>query len=828
MRRWLCIGFLMTSAPLCAQVTVQGVSSTPATPVAVAAPVQFIADATSTVPGNLQYRWDFGDGTPRTQWLDVHTATHAYTRAGVYTVLVQVRDASLGLAAATLPMVVRLPMTAPSPRSSSIQVHPTRGEVWLVNPDHGEVAVLDADALGVLAEIEVGPAPSALAIDGSGQVWVVTQGDDALHRIDAATRTVIERIELGYGSRPVSLVFDPAGQAYVALAGRGSVRRLAASGQMLGEIALGADIEAMTMRADGSALFVSRLVSHGEAGTVWRIALPAFATADVIALPLDTTSPDSGTAARGLPNYIGALALAEDGINLWYGGKKDNMLRGLFREGQPLTFETSLRSLLGRIDTGAAVESTAARMDLDNAGRVSALLLAPGSSHLFAAQDGNARVLVLDPWNRAQLAQLDVGAAPRGLAFDAQAGRLWVQNVLSRSVSVFDVAGHLQNGAGPIPLLAEIVSATHEPLPAQVLLGKRVFHDATDPRMGQDGYFSCAACHLDGRGDGRVWDFTQLGEGLRNTTSLRGSAAMGRGRVHWTGNFDEIQDFEVPIRNLFGGLGFMTNADYFASGRNHPLGPPKAGFSAELDALAAYVASLDQDDRSAFRQADGSLTPDGVAGRQLFEQLACHRCHAGPAFTDSPQGYRHDVGTLTEASGQRLGEELIALDTPTLRGLSGSAPYLHDGSAPDLEAVLLDRNLDGAHGDVATLQASERSQLIAFLLQIDGNEPAVAAAPQLLLTSPASGSVIDEGQMVTFAISTDLPQIQRVDYRIDKALVASAIQPPWQATWTAAGHGDVTVYADVLHDGGRFQTLSAPVPLRLQADALFASSFEAK
>lgn len=748
------------------------------------------------------------------------------TRPGVYTVLVQVRHATLGLSAATLAIVVRLPVLAPAPQSTPILVHPSRREVWVANPDHGEVAVLDADTFALLAEIPAGTGPVALAVDAGGAVWVALEGDDALRAIDPLTRGLATHIDLGYGARPVALLFDAAGTGYVALAGRGSVRRFNGAGQPLDEVMLAPGVEALALHPDGTALYASRLVSQGDAGTVWRIALPAFAGAETIALPLDTTSPDSGTAARGLPNYIGTLALAGDGSQLWYGGKKDNILRGLYREGTPLTFETAMRSLLGRIDTGSATENVAARMDLDNAGRVAALLLAPGASHLFVAQDTNNRVLVVDPWNRAQLGQLDTGALPRGLALDAQAGRLFVQNVLSRTVGVFDVGDQLQTGTGAIPLLAEVPSASHEPLAPQVLLGKRVFHDATDPRMGQDGYFSCAACHLHGRNDGRVWDFTQLGEGLRNTTSLIGSAGMGRGPVHWSGNFDEIQDFEVPIRNLFGGLGFMADADYHADGRNHPLGPPKAGFSAELDALAAYVASLDQDDRSPHRQANGDLTPDGQAGRLLFQQLACHRCHAGPHFTDSPRGYRHDVGTLTDASGNRLGGALVALDTPTLRNLFVSAPYLHDGSASTLEAVLLDRNPDGAHGDVVALTASERAQLVAFLLQIDASEPAVAEAPQLAVTAPPAGSPIDEGQTVAFSVSTDLPQVVRVDYRMGETVVASATQPPWQASWTASGDGPVDLYAEVLHDQGRFHTLSPPVRIHLRGDLLFADGFE--
>ena len=49
-----------------------------------------------------------------------------------------------------------------------------------------------------------------------------------------------------------------------------------------------------------------------------------------------------------------------------------------------------------------------------------------------------------------------------------------------------------------------------------------------------------------------------MGEGLRNTISLRGRAGMAQGFLHWSGNFDEVQDFEGQIRALAGGTGLMT------------------------------------------------------------------------------------------------------------------------------------------------------------------------------------------------------------------------------------------------------------------------------
>ena len=246
-----------------------------------------------------------------------------------------------------------------------------------------------------------------------------------------------------------------------------------------------------------------------------------------------------------------------------------------------------------------------------------------------------------------------------------------------------------------------------ESLEPDTLRGLRVFHDASDPRMSRDGYLSCASCHLEGDDDGAVWDFSDRGEGLRNTITLRGRRGTGHGNVHWTANFDEIQDFENDIRNAFGGAGFLSDADFAQT--TAPLGPAKAGRSADLDALAKYVSSFNDFGRSAYRAMAGGLTDDARRGRRVFAQQGCNGCHAGPDFTD---GRRHDVGTVGPDSGQASGAPFGAdgIDTPTLLGVWGPPPYFHDGSAASLEAVLA-----SGHGGAADLAADAREALVAYL-----------------------------------------------------------------------------------------------------------------
>ena len=254
--------------------------------------------------------------------------------------------------------------------------------------------------------------------------------------------------------------------------------------------------------------------------------------------------------------------------------------------------------------------------------------------------------------------------------------------------------------------------------------------------------------------DGRTWDFTDLGEGLRNTISLVGRGGPDHGPLHWTANFDEVHDFENQIRGFPGGTGLMSDSDFNAT--SDPLGATKAGRSADLDALAAYVNSLTTFGDSPYRNGDGTLTADGQAGKTVFQAQNCAACHGGQPFTDSASNTRHDVGTILPSSGSRIGGPLAGLDTPTLRGLWATAPYLHDGSAATLSAAVQ------AHNNV-TLNATELNQIVAYLNQIDDSEPAPATNGAPVITSPGDQTTT-EGDSVNLTISASDPDGDTLTY----------------------------------------------------------------
>jgi hypothetical protein len=103
------------------------------------------------------------------------------------------------------------------------------------------------------------------------------------------------------------------------------------------------------------------------------------------------------------------------------------------------------------------------------------------------------------------------------------------------------------------------------------------------------------------------------------------------------------------------------------------------------------------------------------------------------------------VGTIRPASGNRLGQALTGLDTPTLKGIWQTAPYLHDGSA----ATLIDVLDSASHGNTDGLTAPERQQLAAYLLQIDEAEARVSlqdAAADGIVSLEAERPAAEHGQ----------------------------------------------------------------------------------
>jgi len=681
----------------------------------------------------LTYRWDFGDGTPATAFTASNTALHAYSAPGVYTVTLTVRNAAGATATQTFRQQVDAPAAPRAATSSSNLAVERRGtleRLWAVNPDNDTVAVLDPGTRQRIAEIAVGRAPRSVAVAPDGRVWVANRDGPSLSVIDPATLRVIATHAMPAASQPYGIVFGPDGDAWVALEAYGVLARYGADGTARGSVAVGATPRHLAVTGDGARVLVSRFVTPplpgestagvrtaGQGGqlVVVRVATMALERTIVLA---HSDRTDTTVSGRGIPNYLGAAAISPDGRSAWLPSKQDNVARGTLRDGRALDFQNTVRAISSLVDLGGLAELPAARIDHDNASVASAAAWHPSGRFVFVALETSRQVAVIDAVNRRELMRVEAGLAPQGVATSADGQRLYVHNFMDRSVGVYDLSRLAGTGETSVPLLGTVRTVGTERLAAGVLRGKQLFYDARDPRLARDAYMSCASCHNDGGHDGRTWDLSGFGEGLRNTISLRGRAGA-QGRLHWSANFDEVQDFEGQIRTFAGGTGLMTDAQFATGTRRQPLGDRKAGVSADLDALAAYVSSLNVVAPSPYRAADGRLTAEGALGEAVFRRLGCASCHGGADFTNSATIAPQNVGTIRQpGSGARLGGTLAGIDPPTLRDVWSTAPYLHDGSAPTLHAAIR------AHQGVQVTDA-ELERLVRYLAEIGNGAPPV-------------------------------------------------------------------------------------------------------
>lgn len=784
------------AVPLFSLAAAPGITSITITPkpAVVGASVQFVGVGTASGGGTLTYRWFFGDtltsGAPSA--LNA-TFNHVYAAPGHYTVTFEVTETgggSPGVTTDTRTLTVTHPLTNPKPtNSSTIILDSTNTNIWVVNPDQDTVTCLDiAPATPViLAERSVGQAPRTLAqCSVDGRVWVVSQQHPSVSIFHPTTFVLEHVIPLPHGSLPYGIAMSPDGLfAYVTLQGSGGVRKIdTATRKIVKSTGTPASARGVSVKSNGN-LLVTRFISpqsdpllqyndpafiadnHGEVvelnsnlGVVRTFELAM----DPGPFPLDADpdfgpsgAPPAASGSRGIPNYLTSLVITPDGRRAWVPSKKDNVQRGseaTKRDGKTPGPEVTYRAILSSLDLAANTEQITERLDIDNSEMPQAACMSPLGDYIFIALQGTNRIQVRDAFNMSLTMNstgdlTGVGAtdglAPQGIVFDPSTNRIYVQNYMSRTISKMDATAIINsNGAAAnlgAPTVVTTIQNDPEKLGTTVLKGKQIFYNSGDPKMSLNGYISCAGCHLDGGSDARVFDFTNRGEGFRNTVMLQGrgnGSGMKHGNVHWSANFNEIQDFVNDIVNAFGGTGFTP-------GVNAPMGTANGG-TADIDAMAAYVHSLTKVSRSPFRKADGTLSISGAAGEAIFKAMDCQSCHGGREFSDStiftlaPPAVGpavHNIGTVKPTSGKRLnGVALPGVDTPTLKGVWQTAPYLHDGSAATLEDVFADPAV-AVHFVSSTAQ---RKQLAQYMREIDEIDAPPAPSSQVNNVTIASVS----------------------------------------------------------------------------------------
>ncbi len=569
----------------------------------------------------------------------------------------------------TLPPTLAPAPTPPpsyfSSASGALTLSPDGSRLAAVNPDSDSITIVAAQSLTVLAEAPVGDEPRTASFTPDGTLALVAnQGAGTISFVDVNTMRVISHVWVG--AQPYGTVADEQ-RAYVSLFAAGEITVV--------DLAARAVVQRIAVEPFPAGLALaggSLYVTHFYSGRVTRVELSSLAPVQVI-----DTDPQA--------NLAQFIALSPDAARAYLPQTRSNV------SNLSLTYDTTVFPTVSVLDLTTFMPLTSARLDLSRADRPVNLPMAaavsPDGSTLYVANAGSDDVLVVSLATGQAVAHLTVGRNPRGLALSSDGSRLFVVNALDGSLSVFDLT---QPPRPPLTL-----SLTTLPLPAHLLTGKRLFNSALPP-MSHSGWVSCASCHFDGGHDARTW----LGfpDGPRDTPALFGAAQTLP--LHWSGDLDELQDVELTIRRIQGGAGLISGAVHDS------LDEPNAARSPELDALAAYLASL-RAPASPYQPALETLE----RGERAFQRWGCAACHRPPLYSDLKL-HPTDVGNLALERNSHGRGTPPRFDTPSLLGAWATVPYFHDGSAATLRDTFFQT---GFHGMGFAMDRQEVEDMVAFM-----------------------------------------------------------------------------------------------------------------
>ncbi|WP_438026314.1 c-type cytochrome [Sorangium sp. So ce233] len=540
---------------------------------------------------------------------------------------------------------------------TAVAADPDRDRVWIVD--------LEGGAPGEV-RLEHGDEPGRLVEDASGRVHVALRRAGAVVTLDIESRSVVERREVCRAPRGVA--YDAARDAiHVACAGGELVTLPAAGGPAVRKLRPAADLRDVVV--EGDRLLVSRfksaetLVIGADGAVLSRRTLPVFEASGFSGT--STYTPSVAWRMAPLPRG-GALMLHQRAMSsqvtlspggYYQAGSCDgNIVHGTISTIDPANADGESRAPA----PAAALTSVSLPVDI---------AVAPDGERVAMVAAGNDLVVIttLDAMAAGEQgnchpesAPRPLGAQPIAVAFDGRG----------------DIVVQLREPAG-LEVLSEpvgLVSMSQRTiaLPGATVrdTGHEMFHR---PPNGVSAV-ACASCHPEGHEDGRTWNFDPVGQ---RRTQAMGGGILQTAPLHWSGDL-------MDLDGLMGEV-FVSR-----------MGGPTPG-ARRLDLMARYIDSL-----PAFPASPPEDEAAVARGAALFhdKKVACADCHSGPMLTNNRN---EDVGK----------DEI--LQVPSLIGIAGRAPFMHDGCAATLHDRFDPRCGGDKHGDVSGLTPAQIDDLVAYL-----------------------------------------------------------------------------------------------------------------
>lgn len=296
----------------------------------------------------------------------------------------------------------------------------------------------------------------------------------------------------------------------------------------------------------------------------------------------------------------------------------------------------------------------------------------------------------------------------------------------------------------PLGLDAEEYKIPKDNLPTKekVELGRALYFDV---RLSANDRIACATCHTPKNG---FTDGQPVSQGIRNQQGGRSAPTVINRAFStlqfWDGRAGSLEEqAKGPLTNPIE-MGMPSHNAVVKKLKK--IKGYRAWFKKvfkkdlNIDDLAKAIAAFERTVLSGNSRYDryaagdkNALADSEIRGLELFEGKArCATCHSGFNFSDEEY---HNIGVGWDTGMADLGrymvtknaDEIGSFKTPTLRDISKTAPYMHDGGEATLEQVVEFYNNGGKTNpyldplmEPLNLSAKEIKDLVQFMKALDG------------------------------------------------------------------------------------------------------------
>ena len=548
------------------------------------------------------------------------------------------------------------------------------GSLLMANAGRNEVRMVDSSGVAIIGWKTSAPA-TGVVVHGKKAYFTASYDKGYLYGVtldgDKSTIDFVAETDMGACSPVVS---HDGEKIYVCNRYKSTLSQHdAQTGEKLGEVKLQREPCDAVLTKDGKYLYVCNFLPAQRADVDYVAADVSVVDCEQMQLVKDIKLSNGSNALRG-------IAISEDGKYIFvahnlgrYQVPTSQLQQGWMNTNAMSVISAENQNLIGSISMDEPDRGAGGTWDVECSGEY--LVVSHSGTHEVSIVEYGAMIEKLLGYGDYSKLDYDLyfmqgirkriplyGNGPRKMV--VVDGKAYVPTYFSDTLNIVNLTDQSVEYMAYNPTRQE----------SAVDKGERAFNDAS---LCYQNWQSCNGCHPgNGRTDGMNWDL--MNDGIGNPKNCKSM----------------LLSFDTP-RCMISGI------------REHAGLAVRAGYKfiqfCDVDESVAvcvdqYIKSLKP--LPSPYLVDGKLSEKAVAGRKLYEKHGCADCHSGVNYTDMQM---HRIGEDVEFDE--------GWDTPTLREVWRTAPYLFDGRAATMEEVFAVYK----HGIKGKISAKEAEALAEYV-----------------------------------------------------------------------------------------------------------------